>query len=237
MSSACLPSPSLTDNEVNVHNEWGGVERTAQKEKITIRPRFCSSISSSLPSTLLALLLLLCFFRFSLRSSGSVGFWLLSKERLTSSGAKNSPAPPFLPDRRAMVAFKRRLPSSGAKISPVPPFLPDRRAMVAFKRRPPSSGAKNSPVFPFLPDRRAMVTFKRRLPSSGAKILQFLLYFRTAVLWLLSRERLPSSSARNSPVPLFLPDHRVVVVLKTTSGLVKCEKFCSCCRIGGRARD
>ncbi len=40
MSLACLPSPSMTDKEVNVRNEWGGVEETAKSEKTKTRPWF-----------------------------------------------------------------------------------------------------------------------------------------------------------------------------------------------------
>lgn len=33
MSSACLPSPSMTDKGVNVRDEWGGVEEAAKIRK------------------------------------------------------------------------------------------------------------------------------------------------------------------------------------------------------------
>lgn len=40
MSSACLPLPSMTDKEVNVRNEWGGVDEAAKSKKTTTRPWF-----------------------------------------------------------------------------------------------------------------------------------------------------------------------------------------------------
>lgn len=40
MSSACLPSPSMTDKEVNVRSKWGGIEEAAKSEKTTTRPWF-----------------------------------------------------------------------------------------------------------------------------------------------------------------------------------------------------
>lgn len=105
MSLACLTSPNLTDKEVNVRNEWGGVERTAKKKKDYNSPAVML-FDIFLFHQLFLFSCSCCDFSGFLvygpgywRHSGSVRLWLLSKKTYSLFSCKKFSGSSFLPER------------------------------------------------------------------------------------------------------------------------------------------